>query len=216
MSNINWDAVRSSVAHVYQQDSSGHGMDHIDRVVSLCQRIIADTDEPVDTDVILMSAYVHDMIDPKVVSDPARARQDLTDFLHSQQLSDSQIAEIFEIIDHMSFAKNLTAHQPLNINGQIVQDADRLDAIGAIGIARAFYYGGKFGDPLYDPARPPRDLNDETQYRVHTTVINHFYEKLFRLTDSLNTPVAQRIGELRNERMRSFVVDFISEWNGKP
>lgn len=212
------EAVHDYAYRIYTQDKSGHGMDHINRVVALCRHIIADmpADADIDSDIILTAAYVHDTIDPKVVSDVPKARQDLIEFLESQNYPAEQQAEIFHIIDHMSFSKNLAQRQELTLNGQIVQDADRLDAIGTIGIARAFYYGGSFGDDLYDPTIAPRDLTIEKNYRTHSTVINHFYEKLFTLKEALNTPAAKRIGELRDERMRSFVVDFISEWNGRP
>ncbi|QJC22090.1 HD domain-containing protein [Arcanobacterium buesumense] len=217
MSTIDLTAIQNYTYAIYNSDRSGHGLDHINRVVSLCQRIIADTKaEGMNPRVILIAAYVHDVIDPKVVADPVQARNDLEKFLHTQALTGAEITEILHIISNMSFSKNLITHQPLSINGQIVQDADRLDAIGAIGIGRAFYYGGKFGDDLYDPARAPRDFTNENDYREHSTVINHFHEKLFKLTDSLNTQAAKRIGELRNKRMCVFVEQFIAEWNGEP
>lgn len=216
MSRIDIAKVSEYVKRIYDADRTGHGMDHIHRVVGLCKLIIAQEDRAdIDPDIILTAAYVHDVIDPKVVDDTVIARANLRAFLASISISDNDIAEIFDIIDHISFSKNIGARHELSRNGQIVQDADRLDAIGAIGIARAFYYGGKHGDVLYDPDLPVRTLGDESSYREHTSVINHFYEKLFTLTDALNTDAAKRIGELRNERMRSFVDNFINEWNGQ-
>ncbi|QRV01634.1 HD domain-containing protein [Arcanobacterium phocisimile] len=216
MSRIELDDVRTYCARVYDADRTGHGMDHINRVVGLCELIIAEMDpELINPDIIFTAAYVHDLIDPKVVADVDGARANLAVYLTTLEFSGDESAEIFDIIDHMSFSKNIARRHELTLNGQIVQDADRLDAIGAIGIGRAFYYGGKHGDLLYDPQLLPRDLSDESTYREHTSVINHFYEKLFTLVETLNTEPAKRIGELRNERMRSFVENFKNEWNGQ-
>lgn len=112
----------------------------------------------------------------------------------------------------MSFSDNLGQKYKLSLEGQIVQDADRLDAIGAIGIARTFYYGGAHGHILYDPEIQPREKMTHDEYRDNKTVINHFYEKLFKLKDDMNTPLAQKIAVERTEYMKSFVNEFKKEW----
>ncbi len=127
----------------------------------------------------------------------------------------AQASEIFQIIDNMSWSKQRFGQpEPLTLAGQIVQDADRLEAIGAIAVARVIQYGVQAGHALYDPTMPPRELKTKAEYRDPTgeTMINHFYEKLFLLKDYLNTTEAKRIGEKRDRVMRAFVAAFEDEW----
>ena len=114
----------------------------------------------------------------------------------------------------MSFAHSLENRPTLSLEGQIVQDADWLDAIGAIGIARAIYYGAKHHEKLYDPAILPRENLTKEQYRnlADETIINHFYEKLFKIKDLLNTAAAKEIATQRQALMRSFVTAVKEEW----
>ena len=123
---------------------------------------------------------------------------------------------VFAIIDHLSFSKNLSEKQVLSQEGQIVQDADRLDAIGAIGIARTFYYGGHVGNPMYDPELPPRTQMDAAAYRSErSTVINHFYEKLLLLESKMNTETGRRLARKRTAFMEQFLQEFFDEWKGQ-
>ncbi|KRK46936.1 phosphohydrolase [Secundilactobacillus kimchicus] len=197
-------------------DKSGHGLDHIHRVVTNVKMLLAD--EPSASYLItLTAAYLHDVIDDKLVSDVEAARQGVIELLTQAAFSQPQINTVMLIIDNMSFSKSLTTdRQPLPIEGLIVQDADRLDAIGAIGIARAIYYGGKHGEKIYDPTVKPRTSMTKAEYRnlANETIINHFYEKLFKLADQMNTPAAKRIAQARQKVMSQFVNDFKSEWNG--
>ena len=125
-------------------------------------------------------------------------------------------ASVFAIIDHLSFSKNLSEKQVLSQEGQIVQDADRLDAIGAIGIARTFYYGGHVGNPMYDPELPPRTQMDAAAYRSErSTVINHFYEKLLLLESKMNTETGRRLARKRTAFMEQYLQEFFDEWNGQ-
>src|SRR5699024_11592388 len=114
--------------------------------------------------------------------------------------------------------RNVTGVQtcalPISLSGQYVQDADRLESLGAIGIARAFTYGGKHGNKIYDPKIKPEKLVSHDQYRNHEeTTINHFYEKLFSLADLMNTPAAKKEAERRTAYKRNFVREFMQEWN---
>ena len=119
------------------------------------------------------------------------------------------------IIRTVSF-KGTDSVRPDSLEGQIVQDADRLDAIGAIGVARAFAYGGAKGRKMYDPAEPPRLNMDEAAYRANQgTTVNHFYEKLFLLRELLCTQPARDIAAGREAFMRDFLTQFYAEWNGE-
>lgn len=195
-------------------DHSGHDLAHIQRVVNLSDYLVGFYPE-VDQTVVLAAAWTHDVLDEKLVSDPARLRrlrQELTTCYQTAGLDPAQITAVYAIIDHLSYAKNLRNHWTLTLAGQLVQDADRLDAIGAVGIGRAFYYGASTGAPMFDPALPPRENLDHAAYRQVTPVINHFYEKLFRLGDLMNTPEAKRIAQERTAVMRQFVAEFKAEW----
>lgn len=195
------------------QDQTGHSVDHIKRVVHLAQKIAQAEQQPLFMP--LFAATLHDVIDPKLFARPEQARQALTAFLQQIQVPAAIQQELWDIIDHMSFRKNLEQPQKLTLAGQIVQDADRLDAIGAIGIGRTFYYGGHFGDPMYDPALPPRQHMTAAEYaQGNSTVINHFYEKLLTLAQRMNTPTGQQLAADRQAFMETFLTRFKAEWEG--
>jgi uncharacterized protein len=124
-------------------------------------------------------------------------------------------AHVCEIIAHLSFKGAGVENKISTLEGQIVQDADRLDAIGAVGIGRAFAYGGHAGRPLYDPESPPQMHQSFEQYKnSHSATLNHFYEKLFLLKERMNTLTAKRIAEDRHRYMEEFVSRFLREWDG--
>ncbi|MDN4847508.1 HD domain-containing protein [Ligilactobacillus salivarius] len=195
-------------------DKTGHGYDHIKRVVTMAEKILES--EPADKLITLTAAYLHDTIDDKLVSNPKSALAELQEFLASLEFTSAQIEEISFIITHMSFAHSLQDDDfQLSLSGQIVQDADWLDAIGAIGITRAIYYGGHHGEKIYNPALAPRTNMTREEYRNldDETIINHFYEKLLKLKDMLNTPTAKKIAEHRQQVMLDFLDEFKNEWN---
>lgn len=197
-------------------DQSGHGLDHLRRVARLAQRLAKE--EGVDPFIPVVASYLHDTIDEKLFADAQTAQARTREWLSDHDFTTEQVTEIMAIITQMSFAKTLGGQRPtLSIEGQIVQDADWLDAIGAIGIARAIYYGGKHHQVIYDPAIKPREKMDHDEYRNldHETIINHFYEKLFKIAPMLNTPSAQRIAQQRQAMMQSFVDQFLAEWDGE-
>ena len=145
-------------------DKTGHGYDHIKRVVTMAEKILES--EPADKLITLTAAYLHDIIDDKLVSDPKSALAELQEFLASLEFTSAQIEEISFIITHMSFAHSLQDDDfQLPLSGQIVQDADLLDAIGAIGITRAIYYGGHHGEKIYNPKLLPRTNMTMEEYR---------------------------------------------------
>lgn len=206
--------IHSFVKQKLANDFSGHDLAHIERVVKLAQLILED--EPkANYFIVILSAYLHDVIDEKVVLDVNQAITELHDFLQLQNITDDEIQTIFYIIENMSYRKNLNHKQTLSLDGQIVQDADRLDALGAIGIGRTFYYGGNKHNIMYDPNIPPRTELTEISYKQPTTVINHFYEKLFLLKGMMNTQTGKKLAQQRHDFLVQFVKMFEKEWKGE-
>ncbi|SCB79245.1 uncharacterized protein GA0061081_101310 [Gilliamella bombicola] len=195
-------------------DFSGHDMAHIERVVRLAMQILQH--EPkANSFIVIVSAYLHDVIDDKVVYDVNQATTELRQYLTSLALTNNEIELIFAIIENMSYRKNLSNKKTLSFEGQIVQDADRLDALGAIGIGRTFYYGGNKHNIMHDPLIPPRTSMTEQNYKQPNTVINHFYEKLFLLKDMMNTKTAKKMAKQRHRFLVQFVAQFEKEWLGE-
>lgn len=191
-------------------DSSGHSIDHAIRVYRLAKAI--SKKEGGDERVILTSALVHDVIDVKLFEDTMAQKAKLFLFLQTLGCSHTELEQIFYIIENISY-KGGTGEVPKTLEAKIVQDADRLDAIGAIGIGRTFMYGGSKGSKMFDEYIEPVEFLDEAAYRKHQgTVINHFYEKLFKLRDLMNTQTAKEIANHRHQVMESFVKEFLSEW----
>lgn len=204
--------IEAYAVKVLSEDQTGHGMDHINRVVKNARKI--QREEGGDLFLVLAGAYLHDVMDDKLVESPQKAREELNQLLISLELDKKTIEDLFEIIDNVSFSHQLEQTEPLKLSleAKIVQDADRLDAIGAIGIGRTFYYGGKKGHTLYDSTIPPRDNMTKEDYRINQTVINHFYEKLFKLPDLMQTTTGKKLAYNRKDLMVNFVNAFIEEW----
>ena len=205
--------VKAFVKQKLSHDFSGHDMAHIERVVKLANKILNHQPQA-NAFIVLMSAYLHDVIDEKVIADVGNAINELQGYLRSLNLTTEEMRAIFDIIENMSYRKNLSQKTTLSLEGQIVQDADRLDAIGAIGIGRTFYYGGNKHNIMHDPNILPRTKLNEDNYKQPNTVINHFYEKLFLLKDMMNTQTAKQIAEQRHEILVKFVKQFEQEWLG--
>jgi uncharacterized protein len=133
--------------------------------------------------------------------------------LSANNVEESRICEICRIIGEISFAENCV---PSTLESKCVQDADRLDAIGAVGIARAFAYGGNHNRLMYHPDIAPNlNMSKEEYIKSNSTTVNHFYEKLFKLTDMMNTDTAKAIAKERDGYMRDFIAEFLDEWEGK-
>ncbi|MCM0599530.1 HD domain-containing protein [Weissella fabalis] len=212
----NYSTIAAFAANVLKHDTSGHDFSHIKRVVQTAGRIL-ETEPTADRFIVIAAAYLHDTYDEKLFDDQAAAKAKVVKFLTSINVTKDDQRAIFTIIDNMSWSKSLTSTaKPLDINGQIVQDADRLDAIGAIAIARVFVYGGHVGSKMYDPSIKPRTNISKEAYRNQdeSTMINHFYEKLLRLVDYLNTDYAKQIGQKRQQIMLNYLNDFKREWDG--
>ena len=196
------------------EDATGHDWHHVDRVrrnaLHICKHENAG-----DAFIIEMAALLHDIPDEKLNKTTDCGRAKLESFFKTIIISNESKGHIEEIIYSISF-KGGRKTELTSIEAQIVQDADRIDAIGAIGIARAFAYGGKKGQPIYDPALEARDKMSLEDYRTgKSTSINHFYEKLLKLKDLLNTGTAKLMAEKRQQMMLSFLDQFYKEWDGQ-
>lgn len=192
-------------------ERSGHGYDHARRVAENADMIMK-TEVGLNRDVVIAAAYLHDTIDDKVVADTNLALSEVKDCLQKCKFSSTEEEEVLAIITNMSFSKSLEGAVTLSREGQIVQDADRLDALGAIGIMRTAYFGGSHGHPLHDPTIPPIDYQNKADYRKGSTVINHFYEKLLKIADTMNTPAAKAEAQRRKAFMSDFLKEFYAEW----
>ena len=207
------EAIADYAQTILGQDTSGHSLDHLERVVNLARKL--QQGEGGDLFLIEAGAYLHDVTDDKLVPDVAQAESQLVAFLTTLGLTPTTIVEIQFIIEHVSFSRSLAyPDEVLSLEAKIVQDADRLDAIGAIGIGRTFYYGGHAGHKMYDPDILPRENMTKAEYRVNQTVLNHFYEKLLLLPERLQTETARELAKPRQATMHAFLAAFKAEWEG--
>jgi len=193
----------------------GHDWFHIERVYKNAQLIAKG--ENADDLIVALGALLHDIADSKFHDgDESVGPKVASEFLRSEDVSEGIIEHVVNIINNISFKGGKEAQEFKSIELDIVQDADRLDALGAIGIARTFNYGGFKGRALYDPAIKP-DLNmSKEAYKASTApTINHFYEKLLLLKDRMNTKTGSEIAEQRHLYMQQFLEQFFQEWNGK-
>lgn len=211
MKSIIDDAIEY-VKSVFKDDYSGHDFFHTLRVYNMATRIAEN--ENADLLTVQLAALLHDVDDIKL-SPATHANKDrAVAFLREHSVSETMIKNICQIIEEISF-KGTDSVTPKTLEGKCAQDADRLDAIGAIGIARTFAFGGNHCQAMYDPDVKPLLNADEKAYFNHvSTTINHFYEKLFLLKDMMNTATARKIAEQRHEYMQSFVERFLDEWDG--
>lgn len=192
---------------------SGHDWFHIERVWKLSLKI--QEKEGGDKLIIELASLLHDIADPKFHNgDETLASKIVNDFLTEQNVDSEAIQKIIFIIENMSFKNRNDAPANLPLELKIVQDADRLDAIGAIGIARTFNFGGYKNNLMYHPDIEPKLNQTKEEYKKSNgTTINHFYEKLLLLKDLLNTKTAKEIAEHRHQFMLQFLDEFYKEWN---
>lgn len=194
----------------------GHDWFHIERVYKNALLIAAE-EEDCDLIVVKLAALLHDIADSKFhngdeLIGPKTARS----FLESQNVSKTCTAHIIAIIENISFKGGNFNKKFRSKELEIVQDADRLDAIGAIGIARTFNYGGFKNRPIYDPNILPKVGMSKEEYKNSTApTINHFYEKLLLLKDKMNTETGKKIAKKRHDFMIHFLAQFYAEWDGE-
>lgn len=201
------------VKKTLQGAEAGHDWFHTERVWKLANQI-ARTEDCNQT-VVQLAALLHDIADPKFHNgDENLALQISRDFLESEAVNHTIIEQVLFIIKHLSFKNRGEAPAELPLELKIVQDADRLDAIGAIGIARTFNFGGFKNNLMYDPDIPPKLNMDKEEYKKSNgTTINHFYEKLLLLKDLMHTQKARSMAEERHAFMQTFLHQFYKEWS---
>ena len=203
------------VKAVLADAEGGHDWWHIYRVWRLSKQIARTEDA--DPLIVELGALLHDIADSKFHDGdeeigPRRARE----FLVSMDLRDDVVVHVEQIVSNISFKGGNHVQSFKSKELDVVQDADRLDAMGAIGIARAFNYGGYKGRALYDPAiRPTLDMTREEYKKSDAPTINHFYEKLLLLKDRMNTATGRAMAERRHQFMEQYLEEFYKEWEGE-
>lgn len=205
------DFVKTSLQHA----EGGHDWFHIHRVFKNAQLIARD--EQANDLVVQLGALLHDIADSKFHNgDESVGPRMAREFLESKKADPTVIEHVVKIIENVSFKGGNTNQKFHSIELDIVQDADRLDALGAIGIARTFNYGGFKGRALYDPEIEPKLDMTKEEYKASTApTINHFYEKLLLLKDRMNTETGRRIAADRHRFMENYLKQFYAEWNGE-
>jgi uncharacterized protein len=193
----------------------GHDWFHIERVYKNALSI-ADN-EVCDDTVVKLGALLHDIADSKFHDgDETVGPKIAREFLASNDVDEATILHVINIIENISFKGGNTEKQFSSIELDIVQDADRLDAIGAIGIARTFNYGGFKNRPLYNPRIAPNLHMSKEEYKKNQApTLNHFYEKLLLLKDKMNTETGKQIAQERHRYMEGFLSQFYAEWDGE-
>lgn len=194
----------------------GHDWFHTERVYKNASLIAKS--EPVDTFVVALAALLHDIADSKFNNgDETLGPKIASEFLMKTNVDSEVIEHVSQIIEHMSFKNSFDLERSFTSNEmKVVQDADRLDAIGAIGIARCFNYGGFKNRPIYNPDIRPNLNMTKTEYKSsEAPTINHFYEKLLLLKDQMHTKTGRRLAEQRHQFMKLYLKQFFEEWEGK-
>jgi uncharacterized protein len=207
------DQIIKLIKPQFENDATGHDFFHIERVLNMSRFL--QSKEGGDMEIIELAALLHDISDHKFnggkLNEGGKVAEDI---LRRYNYPTERIERVKYIIDNVSYKGANTPAEMNTLEGQIVQDADRLDAIGAIGIGRTFAYGGHKGQAMYDPRMNSKMHNSFEEYASsESNTINHFYEKLLLLADRLNTKTAREIGKKRHEIMKGFLSDFYEEWH---
>ena len=207
-------AIAQEVRAKMEGESSGHDWWHVYRVWRMVKRIGAE--EKAEMFAVELAALLHDIADWKFHDgDDTVGPRVAREMLERHNVPEEVIARVCSIISEVSFKGAGASEGPSTLAGMVVQDADRLDALGAIGIARAFAYGGHKNRVMHDPAMLPATHRTKEEYRKNqSTAVNHFYEKLLLLRDRLNTPTARAIAEDRHAFLEAFLARFLEEWEG--
>ena len=184
---------------IFEADASGHDFDHTLRVYKMAIRIAEE--ERADVQQVALAALLHDVDDRKISPETYENKDRAVYFLQKNGVTEEEIRKIVQIISEISFSAGNGA--PSTVEGMCVQDADRLDAMGAIGIGRAFAFGGTRGRRMHDP-----------EGKDTTSTIQHFYDKLLLLKDRMNTETGKKLASQRDAYLRGFLEEFYAEWDG--
>jgi len=209
------EKVADEVKQKFEGEGFGHDWWHIVRVWNMARHI--GTSEGADMFVVELAALLHDIADWKFhdgddTVGPKMARQ----VLEKHSVPTEIVDHVCDIIANMSFKGAGVKTEMKTLEGKVVQDSDRLDAIGAIGVARAFAYGGHKNRPMYDPnQKPSMHQSKEEYFKSESPTINHFYEKLLLLKNRMNTKIAKELAESRHRFMEEYLDRFFQEWDGK-
>jgi uncharacterized protein len=212
------ELINKTIAFVKEQladAEGGHDWFHIERVYK--NALLISKNENVDGFVVVLGALLHDIADSKFHNgDETVGPQKAREFLFKHNVDSKVIEHVVNIIENISFKGGNEAQKFRSLELDVVQDADRLDAIGAIGIARAFNYGGFKNRALYNPDIKPNLNMSKAEYKTsNAPTINHFYEKLLLLKDKMKTKTGKEIALDRHSYMEQFLKQFYSEWSGK-
>lgn len=203
----------SYVQSLMSQESTGHDWWHTQRVWRMAIYLAKSESQSVNEEVLILACLLHDVKDYKLSGSELAGPQAVSEWLHLNNADQVLIDQVVEIISTLSFKGQV--HRPMKtIEGKLVQDADRLDAVGAIGIARAFAYGGAQGREIFNPTIPFRENLSAQAYKdktLLTTSLNHFYEKLLKLNGHYNSTLANQIGAQRHEFLKTYLVEFLRE-----
>lgn len=209
------EIVKEKVHGIFEHDTTGHDWFHIERVLKMAEFL--QTKEGGDLEIVQLAALLHDISDHKMNGGILNAGGKVAfDMLIKLGYDEKKATLVKEIVDGVSYKGAHVQDSMQSLEGKIVQDADRLDAIGAIGIARAFAYGGSKNRPMYVPDFSPTmhaSFEEYASSKSHT--VNHFYEKLLLLEARLHTSSAKKIGKERHVFMEQFLEQFYNEWNSK-
>jgi len=206
--------IAAEIRRRFQAESSGHDWHHIHRVWQLARQIAEQ--EGANREIAELGALVHDIADWKFHDgDDSVGPREAERLLASEGVAPPVIAAVVDIVATISYKGAGVRTGMKTLEGRCVQDADRLDAIGAIGIARCFAYGGHAGRPMHDRDTPPElHATAEAYKKSKGASLNHFYEKLFLLKDRMNTPTGRAMAEQRHRFMEDYVAQFLREWEG--
>lgn len=216
MSNL--DLINKTILFVKEKLANaegGHDWFHIQRVYK--NALLISSGETCDETVVKLGALLHDIADSKFHGgDETVGPKVAREFLEKESVSEDIIEHVIQIIDNISFKGGNNEKRFSSVELDIVQDADRLDAIGAIGIARAFNYGGFKNRAMHDPQIAPKMNMTKEEYKSsQAPTINHFYEKLLLLKDKMNTSTGKEIAKKRHDYMQGFLAQFYAEWDGE-
>lgn len=204
---------KEMVKQKLKNEGTGHDWYHIERVWKMASKLAKK--EQANSYIVELAALVHDLIDDKLVTDKSKSIEEVEYWLEGAGVSSSDTERIMDIIQSISY-KGGNGRKLSSLEAQIVQDADRLDAIGAIGIARCFTYTGSKGNLMFNPELSVREDMTEREYREGpSSAIHHFYEKLLKLKELMNTDAAKEIAEKRHAFMEEYLIQFFEEWEAE-